>query len=101
MVAAAAAVTVVLVNITIIIPFAFGGPDSLPPEPEGTELRSVAVPVHQLAPREQWATTSPTPDFCPAERGWHHGTGGGKRQVLPRDPLRDRRQRLDCSGCSF
>ena len=85
MVAAAAAVTVVLVNITIIIPVAFGGPDSLPPEPEGTELRSVAVPVHQLAPREQWAATSPMPDFCPAEGGRHLGTGG-KRQVLPRDP---------------
>ena len=61
------------------------------------------VPMHQLAPREQWAATSPTPDFSPAEGGLHLATGGrgssqGKRQVLCPDPRHGtRRDRLDHS----
>lgn len=59
--------------------------------------------MRQLAPREQWAATSPTPDFSPAEGGLHLVTGGrvssrGKRQVLRPDPRQGtRRERLDRS----
>ena len=64
------------------------------------------VPMRQLAPREQWAATSPTPDFSPAEGGLHLVTGGrvssrGKRQVLRPDPRQGtRRERLDRSQAS-
>lgn len=65
----------------------------IPSHPSPREQNSVLqlVPMRQLAPREQWAATPPTPDFSPAEGGLHLTTGGhsssqGKRQVLWPDP---------------
>ena len=65
----AAASTIVLVNITIIIPIAFRGPDSLPPEPEGTELSCAAGPNAPAGSQGAVGRHLPNARFLSCRRG--------------------------------
>lgn len=92
----AAAVTIVLVNITIIIPIAFGGPDSLPPEPEGTELSCAAGPNTPAGSQGAVGRHLPNARFLSCRRGPAPRHGGpwqlpGKEAgaLPPWDPARE------------